>query len=144
FDWVRRMGVHEAYHRSRKNRIIHWLCIPLELLVVVKLLSMVGEWVALLAIVGVGLLYLAADLVGGALMIAILVGLFELAKSVTPGSALVDAAAMAALFVASFSFQTRVGHGVFEGGVDDTEKNLAEFKRTWNPVPLVLIFYYHL
>ena len=41
-------------------------------------------------------------------------------------------------------FQTQVGHGVFERGIDDTDKNLAELRRTGNPVPIVLVFYYHL
>jgi hypothetical protein len=37
-----------------------------------------------------------------------------------------------------------VGHVVFEGGGDDTEKNLAELRRTKNPIPILLVFYYHL
>jgi uncharacterized membrane protein YGL010W len=49
-----------------------------------------------------------------------------------------------ALFAAAFVVQTRVGHGVFEEGVDDTEKNLAELRRTKNPIPIVLVFFYHL
>lgn len=86
FQWVRSMGVHEAYHLSRANRIIHWTCIPLELFCAVKLLSLAAYGRVDLALAGI----------------------------------------------------------VVEKGVDDTEKNVAEFKGTKNPVPLVLIFYYHL
>ena len=39
--------------------------------------------------------------------------------------------------------QTRVGHSFEPRGRDDTHINMAEFRRTMNPVPLVLIFYYH-
>ena len=46
--------------------------------------------------------------------------------------------------VVSFVIQTRVGHGVFEHGLDDTDHNLAELARTKNPVPILLVFYYHL
>ncbi len=37
----------------------------------------------------------------------------------------------------------RVGHGVFEGGRDDTKRNVEELWRTRNPVPVLLIFFYH-
>src|SRR6185369_9454253 len=56
FDWIRRMGVHKAYHLDPTNRLIHWICIPIELAAVVKLLSLVPGPVdlALAAIVLVG------------------------------------------------------------------------------------------
>ena len=57
FDWVRRMGVHEAYHLDRTNRVIHWICIPLQLLAVVELLSLVRIGPIDLALVTLCLLY---------------------------------------------------------------------------------------
>ncbi len=38
-DWVRRMGEHEAYHQAAGNRVLHWLCIPLEIFGVLLLLA---------------------------------------------------------------------------------------------------------
>jgi uncharacterized membrane protein YGL010W len=139
FQWVRRMGVHEAYHLSRANRIIHWICIPIELWMVVKLLSLVH--VALPVIAVVGLIYLLAEPLAGALMAALLVGMWAL--PLTSGRPWLDAALALAGFVAAFVFQTQVGHNVFEKGIDDTKMNLAELRRTKNPIPILLVFYYH-
>jgi uncharacterized membrane protein YGL010W len=147
FDWPRRMGVHEAYHRSAGNRIVHWACIPLQLLGVIEVLSQVRHGsldLALVAIAAVGALYIAADVVAGALMVVFLLALWAAAGRVTTGSAWLDAGLGAALLVAAFVFQTRVGHDVYERGVDDTAMNLAELRRTRNPVPILLIFFYHL
>ena len=71
------MGVHEAYHLDPTNRLIHWLCIPLELTAVLKLLAVVPAPVdlGLVAIVLVGAVYVAADLAGGAAMVILLLGL---------------------------------------------------------------------
>ncbi len=145
FDWVRRMGVHEAYHLDATNRLIHWVCIPIELAALVKLLAVVPTPIDLAraAIAAVGLVYLAADLVAGALMIVLLLALRALVAPFTTGARVADVALAAAVFGAAFVFQTRIGHGVFEHGVDDTAMNLAEFRRTRNPIPLVLVFYYH-
>jgi uncharacterized membrane protein YGL010W len=145
FDWVRRMGVHEAYHLHPINRLIHWICIPLELAAVVKLLGVVPAPVDLgfVTIVAVGVLYGLADEVAGACMTLLLLALYALVTPLTSGSAVLDALAAAVVFAAAFTIQTRVGHGVFEHGIDDTEMNLAEFGRTKNPIPLLLIFAYH-
>jgi uncharacterized membrane protein YGL010W len=155
FEWLRRMGVHEAYHLSRANRLVHWLCIPIELFAVVKLLTLIpaapialgalGRLDAALVVIAlVGLVYLAADLPAGALMTACLLGLRQLAPFVTSGSLAIDAAIAVAAFVVPFVVQTRVGHGIFEQGIDDTAMNLAELRRTRDPVPILLVFFYHL
>ena len=147
FDWPRRMGVHEAYHQSRANRIVHWVCIPLQLLGVIELLSQVrfaSIDLALIAIAVVGALYVVAEMVAGVLMIVGMLGLWAAAGRLTTGSSLVDAGLAAALLVAAFVFQTRVGHNVYEHGVDDTAMNVAELRRTKNPIPILLIFFYHL
>jgi len=154
FEWVRRMGVHEAYHKSTVNRIIHWICIPFELFAVVKLLSLVRiESVGMagypldlawLVIAVVAFIYLLTEILAGLLMTAALVGLHILANQISTGTIWIDALGALGLFILSFSVQTQIGHRIFEKGIDDTEKNLAEFGRTKNPVPLLLIFYYHL
>jgi uncharacterized membrane protein YGL010W len=145
FEWIRRMGVHEAYHLDRTNRLIHWICIPIEIAAVLKLAALVPGPidVAGALIVAVGALYLAADVLAGALMIALLVLLRALVLPWTTGSPALDAVVATVALVAAFTFQTRIGHGVFERGVDDTAMNLAELARTKNPIPTLLIFAYH-
>lgn len=139
------MGVHEAYHLDPTNRLIHWVCIPIELAAVIVLLGLLPFPLdlSLIAIVLVGVVYLAADLGGAAFMVLLLLALRAVVRPLTTGSALLDATIASAAFAAAFVFQTRVGHGVFERGIDDTEQNLAEFGRTRNPIPLLLVFYYH-
>lgn len=145
FDWVRRMGVHEAHHLDPTNRLIHWICIPLQLGAVVKLLTLVPAPVdlALAVIALVGVLYLVVDVAGGAAMIGLLLGLRALAPMLGTGTPWQDALAATLVFTAAFVFQTRVGHGVFERGIDDTAMNLSELRRTGNPIPILLIFAYH-
>jgi uncharacterized membrane protein YGL010W len=145
FEWIRRMGVHEAYHLDRTNRVIHWICIPIEIAAVLKLAGLVPGPidVDLVLIAAVGALYVAADLLGGALMVALLVLLRAIVHPWTTGSPALDAVTATGALVAAFVFQTRVGHGVFERGVDDTAMNLAELGRTKNPIPTLLIFAYH-
>jgi uncharacterized membrane protein YGL010W len=147
FGWIRRMGAHEAYHRHRANRAIHWVCIPLELFAAVKLLTLANFGrldLALVALVLVGAIYLAADLFAGVLMVAVLLGLRFASQALTTHTGWLDALIALGVFLAAFAVQTQVGHGVYENGVDDTERNIAELKQTKNPVPIVLIFYYHL
>jgi uncharacterized membrane protein YGL010W len=47
------------------------------------------------------------------------------------------------VFAVAFVVQTRLGHGVFERGIDDTAMNLAELARTKDPIPILLVFAYH-
>lgn len=82
FDWIRRMGVHEAYHTSPMNRIFHWVCIPFELFGVVKLLSFlpfpfVGDAAVLLLLL-ITPIYLLADIFCGALFMCFMSGLYLL------------------------------------------------------------------
>jgi len=139
------MGVHEAYHLHPINRVIHWICIPIELAAVVKLLALVPSRVDLgfVAVVLVGILYGLADTVAGACMTLLLLVLHTIVVPLTTGWAVLDAVFAATVFIAAFAIQTRVGHGIFERGIDDTEMNLAEFARTKNPIPLLLVFAYH-
>src|SRR5690349_5277212 len=70
FDWLRRMGVHEAYHLDPTNRLIHWICIPLELAAFLKLVGLVPAQVdlGLVAVILVGVVYVAADVGAGVAM----------------------------------------------------------------------------
>jgi uncharacterized membrane protein YGL010W len=148
FEWKRRMGVHEAYHQDARNRLVHWLCIPVELLSVVALLALIplgpARDAALVALVCVAPIYLATEPLLGTLMIAFLAGCRFLAVEAGAWSALATLALAVVLFTVTFTVQLRLGHAVFEGGRDDTDKNLAELRRTKNPIPILLVFYYHL
>ena len=66
------------------------------------------------------------------------------AHQVLPAQPAAGAALALALFAITFGLQLGLGHRVFERGRDDTAQNLAELSRTRNPVPILLVFYYHL
>jgi len=144
FQWLRRMGVHEAYHQSGPNRVIHWICIPIELFAFIRLLALPHWGVAAGVAALVGVVYLMTDVLAGALMAALLGGLVAAARQVSVGARWLDALVAVAVFVLSFTVQTQLGHRVFERGVDDTDKNITELRKTGNPIPIVLVFYYHL
>lgn len=142
------MGVHNAYHRALANRLIHWAAIPLELWAVVALLSYLrlgplGDG-ALVALVLISPIYLATEPVLGALMIASLAGGRAIALHAFGDRPVWGAIGAAVVFAVTFFVQVRVGHGVFEDGRDDTNMNLAELRATKNPIPILLVFYYHL
>jgi uncharacterized membrane protein YGL010W len=142
------MGVHEAYHRNAVNRALHWMLIPFELWAVLALLSriplgLLGD-AALVAIVLVAPVYLVTEPLLGSCMVLFLLGARALALRLMPSSPAWGALVAAAVFAVTFAAQVRIGHGVYEEGRDDTDKNLAELRRTKNPVPILLVFYYHL
>lgn len=148
FRWKQRMGAHEAYHRTAGNRLVHWVCIPFELWAVTKLLSLIpagplGDG-ALVVVVLVAPVYLLSEPLLGALMVLFLFGCRALALHLLPGAPLLGAVVAALVFAVTFAAQLRVGHGRFEAGLDDTDKNLAELRKTKNPIPILLVFYYHL
>lgn len=78
FGWKRQMGVHEAYHQALHNRLVHWVCIPSELLAVAALLAAIRlgplHDAALVAVILLVPIYLATEPLLGALMIAFLAG----------------------------------------------------------------------
>lgn len=135
FEWKRRMGVHEAYHSSTVNRWMHWALIPIELFGVISLLSTLALPVILL----VSPLYLIVEPVSGSLMVSFLLYSYKLACSLQ-----LSTLSSGALFFIPFIAQTQIAHRHFEPeSRDDTELNLSEFSRTLNPVPLLLVFFYH-
>ncbi|TDM00369.1 MAG: hypothetical protein C4K58_03895 [Flavobacteriaceae bacterium] len=148
FEWQKRMGIHEAYHTNSVNRIIHWLCIPFELFALVSLFSMIplpfGLNLAFVMLVPLSIIYLATDLFLGAIMSFILAVLWILAYHFFPEFSIWNLLAVILIFFLTFKFQTGYGHGTHEEGRDDTEMNFAEFGKTKDPIPLILIFYYHL
>eukprot|EP01006_Ploeotia_vitrea_P010751 TRINITY_DN27987_c0_g1_i1.p1 TRINITY_DN27987_c0_g1~~TRINITY_DN27987_c0_g1_i1.p1 ORF type:complete len:312 (-),score=129.61 TRINITY_DN27987_c0_g1_i1:61-996(-) len=104
----------------------------------------------------VGAMWIAADAPAGGLGAFLLVQLWVLANLFHFGfvlkmSATRDAALMvsagygAMLFLGALFAQVIIGHGFFEDdAADDTADNLREFRATLNPVPLLLIYWYHL
>jgi uncharacterized membrane protein YGL010W len=148
FEWKRRMGVHEAYHQSFRNRLVHWVCIPSELLAVAALLAAIPlgpvRDVALVAVILLVPIYVATEPLLGALMIGFLAGCRWVSLQALAVSVPATVAGAIVLFAVTFAIQIRVGHGIYEAGRDDTEQNLAELRRTKNPIPILLVFYYHL
>ncbi|MBN7548405.1 DUF962 domain-containing protein [Mycobacteroides abscessus] len=147
FDWHVRMGIHEAYHQSRGNRWVHWVSIPIEMFATITLLSLWrwGESIdfGLLTILALGVIYVTAEPVLGTALSALMVAMWWLARALTPQPHLCIGILSVAVVAIAFVAQLRVGHALFEGGRDDTELNLREFKRTHNPIPLLLVFFYH-
>ncbi len=147
FAWKRRMGVHEAYHQARENRIIHWVAIPLEVWAVTKLLACIelgSVDLALVALLLVAPIFAIAEPVLGIGMIAILAIFREIALHVLYDSPWAGALMAVMVFGGAFAAQIFVGHRVFEQGRDDTKRNLAELRQTKNPIPTLLVFFYHL
>ncbi|MGH2958725.1 MAG: hypothetical protein ACRDKE_03910 [Solirubrobacterales bacterium] len=147
FGWVRRMGIHFAYHQSTANRVIHAFFIPLELFALVLLTSQLkigGVAFALILLALLAPIYIATEPLIGSLMTALLLAMYALVTNLFPEPSWIAAGIAASIFASSFVVQTQVGHGVCEGGPDDTDCNFAEFFETRNPVPLILVFYYHL
>eukprot|EP00994_Dinema_validum_P009502 NODE_944_length_1214_cov_94.877253_g711_i0.p1 GENE.NODE_944_length_1214_cov_94.877253_g711_i0~~NODE_944_length_1214_cov_94.877253_g711_i0.p1 ORF type:complete len:240 (-),score=54.13 NODE_944_length_1214_cov_94.877253_g711_i0:151-870(-) len=150
WQWRRRMGVHYAYHQSPGNELVHLLMIPLELFAFILLFSCVpmppGTWdLAKLVILGLAPIYLLTEVLCGGLFVALLFGLRAAALSLPTTDPLVRLGVAVAAFVVPFVVQTQIGHRCLEPkGRDDTQKNVAEFTLTHNPIPLLLIFYYHL
>jgi uncharacterized membrane protein YGL010W len=128
------MGIHQAYHRSLANKVIHGVCIPVQLWGFVHLLTTVIN--PFFAVLLFAPLYLLCDVVAGASF-----SVFLLALSFV-GS---DAHYLwgPVVFVVANLVQTKLGHSLEEGRRDDTPKNMTEFKRSKNPIPLLLIFFYH-
>lgn len=148
FGWKRRMGVHEAYHQDFHNRLVHWFCIPSELLAVAALLAAIplgpARDAALVAVILLAPIYVATEPLLGAFMIAFLAGCRWLSLQALDVSVAGTIVGAIVLFAVTFAIQIRVGHGLYEEGRDDTEQNLAELRRTKNPIPILLVFYYHL
>jgi uncharacterized membrane protein YGL010W len=134
FEWTRRMGIHQAYHRGVANKVIHGICIPLQLWGIVHLLtSFLNPFLVVMLFAP---LYLLCDVVAGGSF-----ALFLLALSLVGRDTHYLWGPV--LFVAANLFQTKVGHSLEAKGRDDTKQNMDAFKKSKNPIPLLLIFFYH-
>ena len=148
FEWIERMGRHEAYHQSFINRLFHWICIPIELFGVLKMTSLLTLFgtisFAHILILVSGLVFMSAEWIIGAAMTVLLIALLHIAQTFTLGISF-DAIFGLLCFIVPFIAQTQLGHRFFEpDSRDDTAKNLAELKRSKNPIPILLIFFYHM
>lgn len=149
FGWKRRMGVHLAYHQSAVNRIVHGLCIPPTIWGALRLASLVPVWgefdLGAVIILVLAPIDLATEWLLGMLMVSGLGLLWLSARRPLSDSLAVELAIGLGSLVVPFVAQTQIGHRFFEPeGRDDTARNLKEFAETKNPIPLLLIFYYHL
>ena len=133
-EWTTRMGNHDAFHQSIPNKLIHALMIPVQLWGIVHLVSaLINPLWFLLAISPV---YVLCDAVSGASFVLFLY-IISFIRSDT------HFLWGAVMFVVANLIQTKIGHSFEIGGRDDTAINIAELKKTKNPVPTLLIFYYH-
>ncbi|WP_206509261.1 hypothetical protein C5142_19820 [Rhodococcus sp. BGS-1C] len=146
FDWIERMGVHYAYHQSLLNRVVHWICIPIELGAVLGLLSVVDVGpvdAGLVAVALIGALYCTAELFLGLLWSVQLVAIWFVASTLLADLGLWAIVASSAAFAVTFTIQLVLGHRIGENGRDDTARNLSCASMSKNPVPILLIFFYH-
>jgi uncharacterized membrane protein YGL010W len=154
FDWVKRMGVHLAFHTNPINKTMHLILIPFELMGAIALIGRdpleatnFFSYPSLITILLLGMIYVQTDIICGATFTGFLVllqaAVFEFMAfvGITGGW---RALFGLGLFVVFGLVQTQIGHKKFEPeGRDDTEKNVVEFQKTGRPIPLLLIFYYH-
>lgn len=147
FDWKQRMGVHWAYHQNVTNRVVHFICIPFILLGIIKLISLLPEIadyeVTYLIILLMAPIFLLPELLSGICLI-VLLAILSIIAAMLPAGLIGGIIGLSSLII-PFIIQTQVGHKCFEiEGRDDTERNIKEFLQTKNPIPLLLIFYYHM
>lgn len=131
FDWIERMGVHYAYHQSLLNRVVHWICIPIELGAVLGLLSVVDVGpvdAGLVAVALIGALYCTAELFLGLLWSVQLVAIWFVASTLLADLGLWAIVASSAAFAVTFTVQLVLGHRIGENGRDDTGRNLSDRK----------------
>lgn len=147
FNWEQRMGNHLAYHRNKINNAVHLICIPAIVYGLLIVMSVIDSVTSISVTVGLllvlGIVFLLVDIIVGAVVVALL--FFAAFQLSNPSEALVFSLVVGLVWmIGPFVVQTQVGHRVFEDeGRDDTEINIKEFRETLNPIPLVLIFFYH-
>lgn len=148
FGWQRRMGEHYAYHQRSANRWVHFACIPIELFAIMAafacLPSIQGVAPAMFGLAAVTVIYMMAEPVAGLLMGALLLGLYQLSLPLVQAFGWWVLPASVGLFALSFNIQMGLGHSRLEPGTEvEGGLNFEEFFRTRNPIPLLLIFFYH-
>jgi len=141
------MGAHLAYHQNPINKSIHFLCIPVILFGIIKLLSMIpmfGAWDASIwLIIFLSPVFLLPDVISGLCFILLMLIIRFLALEIPTGFVGVVIGIISV--ISAFLVQTQVGHKLFEADArDDTEENITAFRLSKNPIPLLLIFHYHM
>jgi uncharacterized membrane protein YGL010W len=157
FQWKRRMGIHLAYHTSFYNQCAHVLTVPLELMGVIALLGGLAPWLtdpcsyaswssfAVILLIG-GTVYVRVDLLCGILFTTFLLAL-QAPVFWFMGLFLIQGWWRVlfglALFVV-FNILESLAHKYLEpDGRDDSEILWPEFFRTYDVVPLLLVYYFN-
>lgn len=124
---------------------------------IIQILTVLGYYLPELLIIASGPIWLLPEPLSGSLMISLLYILYTVAGFAVASHSTLSLLVIGVLctFV-PFLVQLLVGHRlvtirlcltltrVFEKDArDDTNKNVKEFKKTGNFIPLVLVFYYH-
>ncbi|KAI3661904.1 hypothetical protein MP638_005945 [Amoeboaphelidium occidentale] len=152
FNWIKRMGVQEAYHRNPMNRLLHYFLVPIELMAVIALLMGIPyqpyfAWFSSVCSVVIGILtyvYASTDFLCGitfslALFVAQPLVYVAINAVLLPGMLL-----GVLTFAFTYSLQAFVAHKVFEEeGRDDADVLFEEVLRTKNIIPLFLAYYYY-
>lgn len=149
-DWERRMGFHLAFHMGTANNILHKTTIPwivTGILQILRQISLPGVgWnagQAYCAALGLGA-YARAEPLLGLTFSALQYGIYLAITDYLPYEGWSGAGVGLGIFAVALAMQVGIGHHVLEpDGRDDAHINGEEFKRTKNPVPLVMVFYYH-
>lgn len=154
-NWHYRMGKHEAVHENFGNRLIHWICIPCQIFSTflvfsnIELMAAKGSSIplnlSLLVLLCLVALYWRLNFLGAMLTTLSWAPLLYLANFVHYNS-LFGAYEICfgfLFFVVTLSIQIGVGHNIYEEGRDDTEQNIGELIRTFNPVYISCIPFYH-
>lgn len=138
-DWTQRMGKHEAFHTNIVNKVFHALMIPCQLWGVLHLASCGLNLIGLSSfwfLFALAPVFLLCDVISGGAFVGFL---FALSFIKSEAHFLWGPA----IFVVANLIQTKIGHGFEPQGHDDTQINIAELKKSKNPIPILLIFYYH-
>ncbi|KAL0478416.1 hypothetical protein AKO1_008628 [Acrasis kona] len=129
------------------NKLIHLVTIPfiyfgaiITFSTFVILQKPVRIDVAFLILIPLCFFYMKIDRTSGLLVTCMNLSMYLFSVFCTTGGAWTFLGGLV-LFVVSFAIQVLIGH-YFEGD-DDTELNVAEFKKTGNFGPFLLILFYH-
>ena len=157
-DWERRMGIHLAYHQGYFNFVLHSVTIPFLIFGFFLVLQQWKLFTTMMYLTSSMEIIVNFDL--GLVFIVLTTPIWILVEplcGVTFCIVVVCVHYLASIlilnngtwygfliFVTSIVLQIHVGHGLLEqNNRDDAHRNIEEFIKTKNPIPLLLIVYYH-